>query len=81
MGVVAVDDDDAADLNEAPVGTLNQRFTHCNGDLMKILRQSGGVFFQRSIDCEGREVVPSCRELSTGRRWMLLEPGKSPMTF
>lgn len=34
VGVVAVDDNDAANLNEAPVGSLNHGFTHCNGGLI-----------------------------------------------
>jgi hypothetical protein len=32
-GMVAVDEHDAADLNEAPVGTLNHGFAHCDGVL------------------------------------------------
>lgn len=32
-GVVAVDNDDTANLNEAPVGTLNNCVAHCDGDL------------------------------------------------
>lgn len=31
VGVVAVDQNDAADLNEAPVGSLNRCFAHCDG--------------------------------------------------
>jgi hypothetical protein len=29
VGVVAIDDNDTANLNEAPGGTLDQCFTHC----------------------------------------------------
>lgn len=32
-GVVAVDDNDTADLDEAPVRTLNDCVAHCDGDL------------------------------------------------
>jgi hypothetical protein len=28
------DEDDTADLDEAPVGSLNNSFAHCDGDLM-----------------------------------------------
>lgn len=31
--VVTVDDDDTANLNEAPVGSLDQCFAHCDGGL------------------------------------------------
>lgn len=31
VGVLAVDQQNTADLNEAPVGTLNQCFAHCDG--------------------------------------------------
>jgi hypothetical protein len=35
-GVVAVDHDDSANLNEAPVGTLNNSVAHCAGDLTEV---------------------------------------------
>lgn len=38
--VVALDDDDAADLDKAPVGSLNDCFTHCDGDLPPARRVS-----------------------------------------
>lgn len=34
VGVVAVDDNDSADLNEAPVGSLNDCVAHFDGDLI-----------------------------------------------
>lgn len=33
-GVVSVDSDNAANLNEAPVGSLNHCFAHCDGVLI-----------------------------------------------
>jgi hypothetical protein len=33
-GVVAVDNNDTANLNEAPVRTLNDCVAHCDGDLI-----------------------------------------------
>lgn len=33
--VAVSDNDDAADLDEAPVGSLNKCFAHCDGDLVK----------------------------------------------
>ena len=36
VGVVAVDEHDAANLNEAPVGSLNDCFAHGDGGLPRV---------------------------------------------
>lgn len=72
VGVVAVDDNDAANLNEAPVGSLNHGFTHCNGGLVnaasarKLCQNCAHNVPDELADREeGRVYVrTSCRELS-----------------
>lgn len=68
-GVVAVDENDAADLNEAPVGSLNHCFAHRDGCLSRILCQSrvvSGVVRSRREDVLIPIVEDVCRSEVVG---------------
>ena len=65
-GVVAVDNNDSANLNEAPVRTLNDCVAHCDGDLcsgrlVEMFKIRARSVYSNSTAIVGVEVHTSCR--------------------
>lgn len=76
VGVVAVDQYNAANLNEAPVRTLNQCFAHCDGDLMSWLVShkvfsGSGLSMLASRNTEEGYVHTSSQRWSAVREWIV----------